>query len=143
MLPSTICRFEQVSLLYERPTHSSDQAKSVLASTGQSKGLRHLARAGRPHRVAQGLAHTATLLRETENDPEADQFEQDIQRALKISTISLDQVTTNPMSAQQPRDGTLPAKCNGCGAPPLPDEVEWHDAQTAECIYCGAIAETS
>jgi hypothetical protein len=35
----------------------------------------------------------------------------------------------------------LPSRCSGCGAPLVPDEVEWHDATTAECLYCGAIVK--
>jgi hypothetical protein len=31
----------------------------------------------------------------------------------------------------------LPIHCPGCGAPVHPDEVEWLDAVTAECEYCG------
>ena len=37
--------------------------------------------------------------------------------------------------------GNLPSRCSGCGAPLVPDEVEWHDATTAECLYCGAIVK--
>ena len=39
--------------------------------------------------------------------------------------------------------GTLPAKCDGCGAPVIPDEVEWHDARTAECLYCGTVLKVT
>ncbi len=31
----------------------------------------------------------------------------------------------------------LPTHCPGCGAPVHPDEVDWTDAITAECAYCG------
>ena len=42
-----------------------------------------------------------------------------------------------------PTRGTLPSRCAGCGAPLLPDEVEWHDAYTAECVYCGTVSKAS
>lgn len=32
----------------------------------------------------------------------------------------------------------LPTHCPGCGAPVRPDEVEWLDNVTAECVYCGS-----
>jgi hypothetical protein len=32
----------------------------------------------------------------------------------------------------------LPTHCPGCGGPVRPDEVEWLDDVTAECIYCGS-----
>jgi hypothetical protein len=33
----------------------------------------------------------------------------------------------------------LPAKCPSCNAPLRPDQVEWIDAQSAECAYCGSV----
>jgi hypothetical protein len=38
--------------------------------------------------------------------------------------------------AQTPR--VLPTHCPGCGGPLHSDEVEWTDALTAECPYCGS-----
>jgi hypothetical protein len=35
--------------------------------------------------------------------------------------------------------GRLPAQCPQCGGPVRPDEVEWVDADRAECAYCGSI----
>jgi hypothetical protein len=36
----------------------------------------------------------------------------------------------------------LPAKCLGCGAPLRSDEVDWVDENSAECPYCGTIAQS-
>lgn len=33
----------------------------------------------------------------------------------------------------------LPFKCPGCNAPLRADEVEWVDAQSAACAYCGSL----
>jgi hypothetical protein len=38
--------------------------------------------------------------------------------------------------AQRP---ALPAKCPSCQTPLRADELEWIDAQRAECVYCGAV----
>ena len=35
----------------------------------------------------------------------------------------------------------LPFKCPGCNAPLRADEVEWIDAQSAACAYCGSIVQ--
>jgi hypothetical protein len=32
----------------------------------------------------------------------------------------------------------LPTHCPACGAPVRPDEVEWLDDVTAECVFCGS-----
>ncbi len=39
------------------------------------------------------------------------------------------------------RRGALPAICPHCGAAVRSDEVEWIDAVSAECIYCGGIIQ--
>jgi hypothetical protein len=38
-------------------------------------------------------------------------------------------------SAKKPM---LPTHCPACGAPVRPDEVEWLDDVTAECLFCGS-----
>ncbi|MGB8645480.1 MAG: hypothetical protein WCF84_09600 [Anaerolineae bacterium] len=38
--------------------------------------------------------------------------------------------------------GRLPAKCSQCGAPVRSDEVDWIDAHSAECVYCGSVVQT-
>lgn len=37
-----------------------------------------------------------------------------------------------------PARGRLPARCSQCGGPVRADEVEWIDAASAECPYCGS-----
>jgi len=106
------------------------------------KGLRHLTRADRPRRVAQGLFRTVELLREIGYDTEAIQFERDVKNALADVGFSLDEAATTVMPRQS-RTGTLPAKCSGCGAPLHPNEVEWYDTQTAGCVYCGTLAKVN
>ncbi len=38
--------------------------------------------------------------------------------------------------------GRLPSKCPHCAGPARSDEVEWIDAQSAECVYCGGVIQT-
>lgn len=38
--------------------------------------------------------------------------------------------------------GRLPSKCPHCAGPARSDEVEWIDAQSAECVYCGGVIHT-
>jgi hypothetical protein len=38
--------------------------------------------------------------------------------------------------------GRLPGKCPSCGAPAKSDQVEWIDAQSAECAFCGGVIQT-
>lgn len=43
-----------------------------------------------------------------------------------------------PLQPPAARKTKLPASCPKCGAPLNPVEVNWTDADTAECAYCGA-----
>jgi hypothetical protein len=40
--------------------------------------------------------------------------------------------------APSPKRPLLPTHCPSCGAAIKPDEIEWLDAVTAECDYCGS-----
>jgi hypothetical protein len=42
-----------------------------------------------------------------------------------------------PLTAS-PKQPLLPTHCPACGAPLRPDEVDWLDAATAECAFCGS-----
>jgi hypothetical protein len=90
---------------------------SLLASTGRMDALQ---RAG--SRIVReldqlGLAGEARIIREL---------------------LSKQNIT---VSAQFPQTETptrlLPTHCPSCGAPVRSDEVEWIDAATAECDFCG------
>ena len=39
--------------------------------------------------------------------------------------------------------GRLPSKCPHCAGPARSDEVDWIDAQSAECVYCGGVIQTA
>jgi hypothetical protein len=43
-----------------------------------------------------------------------------------------------PPTADTPQ-AALPTTCPSCNAPLRSDEVEWIDAQSAECAYCGSV----
>jgi hypothetical protein len=34
---------------------------------------------------------------------------------------------------------SLPSQCSGCGAPLSPENLRWHDPNTAECLHCGTV----
>ena len=105
------------------------------------EGMRLLIRGGRAGRVARLLPRITSTLRENGHDAEADQLEQEAAQELERMGLSLDALDQREPQATE-RRGTLPSRCSGCGAPLVPGEVEWHDAHTAECIYCGAVIKT-
>ncbi len=43
-----------------------------------------------------------------------------------------------PSKPTEPGRPVLPTQCGQCGAVIRSDEIEWIDAQTAECAYCGS-----
>jgi hypothetical protein len=108
------------------------------------KGLRALVRGGRVGRVPRVLSRISAELRDAGHAAEADQFEKDVAQALERFGLSLDAGGQQPLPGAGDHDaaarGALATQCAGCGAPLVPDDVEWHDAHTAECIYCGTLA---
>jgi tetratricopeptide (TPR) repeat protein len=104
--------------------------------------LRLLARSGRTGRIPTVLSKMMAALRGKGYDAQADKLEQEAERILGELGLSLDEAQRRAPRAPE-KHGTLPAKCDGCGAPVIPDEVEWHDAQTAECLYCGTILKAT
>jgi len=104
-------------------------------------GLRALdlaTRAGRPERITPAVERVVEALRENGHEAEATELEQRMEAALEQAGTSRQEVMDRLAVDRQQRRGRLPAKCTSCGAPLLPDEVEWHDAETAVCPYCGS-----
>jgi len=61
-----------------------------------------------------------------------------VQEASEIN-VWLKSVLPNTSSFNpQMQRPVLPTHCPSCGGPLRPDEVEWLDKITAECIYCGS-----
>lgn len=106
------------------------------------KGLRMLIRFGRVGRIPLLLSKMTAALREKGYDVQADELEQEITRSLEEAGVSLDEARQHAPQVSE-KQGSLPAKCDGCGAPLVPDEVEWHDVHTAECLYCGTIVKAT
>jgi hypothetical protein len=106
------------------------------------RGIHALIHCGRVGRIPRLLAAATTALRSKGHDAEADELEQEINQALAEAGSSLDEARKQAGAAPE-KHGSLPAQCGGCGAPLVPDDVEWHDAQTAECPYCGTIAKAT
>ncbi len=110
------------------------------------KALRLLVRGGRADRVPRVLPRMINVLRQHGYDAQADQLEQEAEKVLDEAGLSLAEMRLRaPQATEQfaAQRGTLPAQCSGCGASLVPDEVEWHDARTAECLYCGTVCKTT
>ena len=107
-----------------------------------TEALRLLVRGGRAGRIPVFLSKMTAALRGRGYDAHADRLEQEAERVLGEAGLSLDEAQQQaPRAPEKP--GTLSAKCDGCGAPAVPDEVEWHDAYTAECLYCGTVLKAT
>jgi hypothetical protein len=106
------------------------------------EALQMLVHGGRAGRVGRVLPRMTAALRQRDYDAQADQLEQEAAQVLERVGLSLDEVRQRVPQETEGR-GTLPAQCGGCGARLIPDEVEWHDAHTAECLYCGAVIKAA
>ncbi len=96
---------------------------------------------GRVGRVPHLLARMTENLHNKGHHAEADELERAVEEGLGEMGLSLEEVTRRVTAERPERRGTLPTQCAGCGAPLVPDEIEWHDARTAECPYCGTVVK--
>jgi hypothetical protein len=60
------------------------------------------------------------------------------QEASELETWLGSVLSSAPSPTEPSGGGKLPTHCLACGAPVLPDEVEWLDDATAACAYCGS-----
>ena len=114
------------------------------AAERAERGLLTFARNGQIERTRRLLARATDALREQGYVQEAEKLKADVESALEGEP-------TYPEEADEPEEAqrlaesvsraSLPASCTGCGAPLVPEEVEWHNAHTAECLYCGTIVK--
>jgi len=135
-----LVRAAGLALQASRARFAADDVETALGRASET--LRLLVRGGHAERVPRVLSRMTAALREKGYDTQADQLEQEAAQALKEMGLSLEEVRQRVPQATERRT-TLPAHCNGCGAALVPDEVEWHDAHTAECLYCGTIVKAT
>ena len=133
-------RAADLALQAARANFAAEDTDAALRHAREA--LRLLARSGRAGRIPLVLSKIAAALREKGYDAQADELEREAERILNEMDLSLEEARQQAPRMPEKR-GTLPAKCDGCGAPVVPDEVEWHDAQTAECLYCGTVLKAT
>jgi len=124
-----------------RAHFAADDAEAAVRRAKQALLL--FVRSRRVGRVPHLLAHTTEALRNKGYHAEADGLEYAVEEGLGEMGLSLEGVTQRVAAEGSKQRGTLPAQCTGCGAPLVPDEVEWHDAHTAECPYCGTMVKAT
>lgn len=120
-------RPRQAGNLHAKAAHAfieSGDAKQALEQARLVLGI--FTRFGMLPRAAQFKARIVQHLREKNMASEADVFERETD------------LPTAPLQPEQHARARLPAACPKCGAPVRSDEVEWIDADSAECGYCGA-----
>jgi len=102
-----------------------------------------LAQQGQGERVAQIVSRAGEQLREKGYDAQAADLERFAEDALSGTKLSLDDLRASRLGRLAAVRGSLQGKCEACGAPLVPEDVTWHDLQTAECPYCGTIAKAT
>ena len=135
-----LVRAADLALQASRARFADDDVETAL---GWARRALHLfVRGGRAGRVPLVISKMTAALRNKGYDAQADQLAQEAEQALEEMGLSLDEARQRAPQVTEKR-GALPAQCSGCGAPLVPDEVEWHDARTAECLYCGTVVKAS
>jgi hypothetical protein len=58
-------------------------------------------------------------------------------------TPQIESLPEQPNTPSKPSLGRLPVACTQCGGPIRPNEADWIDGQTIQCVYCGALIRAS
>ena len=95
------------------------------------RGVGQLITAGRPRQARRMAERIAEALRSKGYATEAN--------SLLGMAPAVDPAPGQPAAPAK----TLPAKCPQCGGAARSDEVEWVDAATAECAFCGAVIKAA
>jgi hypothetical protein len=107
------------------------------------RSIRVLVDHGRAERVAQIAARVEDEPRArgyAAHATDATRFAEDV---LAETGLSLDDLKESRAAQRAEAQDSLPARCEGCEAPLLPGDVTWHDAETAECPYCGVAVKAT
>lgn len=106
-------------------------------------GMRHLnhglelfATSGRYHQLYRAGGRIVRELKAHGLEKEAQEIANLVQRHIPAISESPTQRGPDPSRAM------LPTHCTSCGGPVRSDEVEWIDANTAECPFCGSPIRT-
>ncbi len=99
------------------------------------QGLGMFEAEGRWHKLQRTGSRVLAGLRGSGYNDEAAKIEQWLQKTLQPHG----EFSAMPVSSrsEEERHPLLPTACPTCGAPLYPQEVDWVDALTVECNYCG------
>jgi hypothetical protein len=134
-------RVANLSLRAAEAYLSQDDVDAALDRT--RRAIRVLTRHGQAERVAQIVSRADGAFRDRGYEAQATELARFATGVLGERGLSLDHLRTSGAAKTAEKRGSLPGRCEGCGAPLVPDDVTWHDVGTAECPYCGAITKAT
>jgi len=123
-----------------RAARLSVQAARAYVEAGDGdRALPHLRRAadqfiaaGRGEQTARTIQRALSVLRARGFMTQADALEREVQTRLDAIGLSLASASVIAQSR-----GRLPGKCPKCGGPLRSEDVDWIDAVSVECPFCG------
>ncbi|MBW8010022.1 MAG: hypothetical protein FVQ83_02110 [Chloroflexi bacterium] len=125
-------------MLYLQAAHAFILSSQVAEGVERARtGLEILAETGRWHALQNAGQRTANLLSELGFTDQAQEIDQWLEQNLaEHARINLSE------GKQDFSHGKLPPKCPYCGATVRPDETNWINSTSAECVYCGSTIQT-
>ena len=122
--------------LYARTAHAYADAKDGPAAVAHARtALDLFLQFQMIYRAPQFYTNITRKLANNGMKPAAAHLEQEY-------AARIERLPAAPAAGQAHR-GQLPTNCPKCGAPVHGDDVNWVDATTAECDYCGSLIRAS
>jgi len=120
---------------HAQAAHAFTAAKNEQAALTQARAaLNQFLQLNMLERAPRFFANITQRMRENGLTTVADALQKEFGDQVKLLAAQ-----ANAASTQR---GRLPDKCPHCAAPARSDEVDWIDANSAECNYCGGVIQT-
>jgi hypothetical protein len=119
--------------LHAQASHAFTDAKEEAQALQQAQmALRFFMRLQMLSRAAQFYGNIRNKMNQNGMSASATELEKEFGNALA-------KISSRPLGGPEQGPRHLPTSCPKCGAPLRADEVEWVDAMTASCSFCGSV----
>jgi len=143
--------YQHAANLFAELADGAERRSIPRAAQLHLQAARALLQAGDKTAAVKRIKHSVDLFEKTGQQDKLARLAPRILHELREHGLEEDAVSLEVRLADLPRSsdtgdhgragGSLPSKCDSCGGSVRSDEVEWVDAHSAVCPYCGSVLQ--